>query len=316
MSHKNDRHGLVGTLAAGVKDIPRNATWLVGKAISPGGAAHSGDGSNGGSPSSGGLLDTVRSARASVQDAFPGQDSVEARLARARDAAERAQAAEHEALDAARRAHELTETADEVARTEKAHIQEVQSQQREAVDGRVAEARRKADAEVEREEQQARERAEAVLTKERGTSDARVAEAREAAERAQREAEERYRDATQQLAEARARADEAASAANEAAAQAQAQAKQIAADARRDAASAQKAVSRVEEVRTTTARTAAKVAHSKSDPRAPGRLTDLSKAELLDLAAAEGISGRSSMSKQELTTAINRTGSKLRKASS
>ena len=80
--------------------------------------------------------------------------------------------------------------------------------------------------------------------------------------------------------------------------------------------SAQAAVTRVEEVRTTTARVAAQMAHSKSDSHAPGQLKDLTKAELLDLAAAEGISGRTSMSKQELTTAINRTGAKLRKASS
>ena len=38
MSDKNGRHGLVGTLATGMLDIPRNASWLVGKAMSPGGS--------------------------------------------------------------------------------------------------------------------------------------------------------------------------------------------------------------------------------------------------------------------------------------
>ncbi|MET1131876.1 MAG: Rho termination factor N-terminal domain-containing protein [Aeromicrobium sp.] len=313
MSDKNGRHGLVGTLTTGMRDIPRNASWLVGKAISPGGGP---DGEGNGSAGSGGIRDGLRSAKASVQDALPGQDSVEARLSRARHAAERAQAAERDALEAAQRASELAKAADETARAEKAHLQEVKTQQRDEVQGRVAEARRKADEEVARVDQDARDRAEGVLAKERAASEERADEARAAAERAQREAEEAFRDATAQLADARARADEAATAANEAAEQARAQAEQIAASAQRDAASAQAAVSRVEEVRTTTARTAAHMASSKSAAKAPGQLKDLTKAELLDLAAAEGISGRTSMSKQELTTAINRAGTKLRKASS
>ena len=33
MAGKNERHGLVATLATGMKDVPRNASWLLGKAI-------------------------------------------------------------------------------------------------------------------------------------------------------------------------------------------------------------------------------------------------------------------------------------------
>ena len=33
MSGNTEHHGLVATLASGVKDIPRNASWLLGKAV-------------------------------------------------------------------------------------------------------------------------------------------------------------------------------------------------------------------------------------------------------------------------------------------
>ena len=36
MANEAERHGLVETLAAGMKDIPRNASWLVGKALPSG----------------------------------------------------------------------------------------------------------------------------------------------------------------------------------------------------------------------------------------------------------------------------------------
>ena len=36
----NERHGLVKTLAGGLKDVPRNASWLVGKAFTPHDGTH------------------------------------------------------------------------------------------------------------------------------------------------------------------------------------------------------------------------------------------------------------------------------------
>ena len=112
------------------------------------------------------------------------------------------------------------------------------------------------------------ERAEAVVAKERGFAGA----ADDAGSRPSRpSAMPRRPSATRPPSSPRpARADEAAAAANEAAEEARAQAEQIAASAQRDAASAQAAVSRVEEVRTTTARAAAHMAHTKSDSKARG----------------------------------------------
>ena len=105
MANKSEHQGLVASLATGMKDIPRNASWLLGKAMSPGGE-------NG--AANGGMVDSVRQAGSSLVAALPGQDSVDARLARARAATERAQQAEREALEAAQRAQELAAQAEEV----------------------------------------------------------------------------------------------------------------------------------------------------------------------------------------------------------
>ena len=63
MPNKSEHQGLVASLATGMKDIPRNASWLLGKAMSPGsenGAAN------------GGMVDTVRQAGSSLVAALPG----------------------------------------------------------------------------------------------------------------------------------------------------------------------------------------------------------------------------------------------------
>ena len=107
MAHDNHvRTGLLSTLVSGAKDIPRNASWLAGKALphdsGPNGTSHTT--SDNGSPR--GL---VQRAGDAVREAMPGQDSVENRLSQARDGAERAQEAEEQAVQAAERAHELSE---------------------------------------------------------------------------------------------------------------------------------------------------------------------------------------------------------------
>jgi hypothetical protein len=145
----------------------------------------------------------------------------------------------------------------------------------------------------------------AVVEKERQAGENRVAEARGAAESAQQDAEDRFRRATDLLAEARALADEAAEAASEAAEQARLQAEQVADDARRGADEATQAVTRAEELRASTATTAKTVVRGVSAKESPQRLKDLNKAELLKLAAAQGIEGRTSKTKQQLVTALN-----------
>lgn len=305
MASRQERGGLVGALSTGIKDIPRNASWLLGRAVASGGD----DGGDGdGERSSSGVIDTVKQASLSLRAALPGDDSVEARLERARIASARAREAEQEALDAATRAHQLSAEADDVDKREKAHLKEVRDEQARAVKERVAEARREADARVAREQEAAKSDADDTVARERTASEARTVGARESAEEAQRDAEERYHRATELLAQARALADDAATAANDAAEQARAQAEQIAADAQREADGVAEAVSRAEELRASTARTAADVARSVDDPKLlPGRLSELSKAELVKLAAAQGVGNGSAKTKQQLIAAIDKS---------
>ena len=57
-------------------------------------------------------------------------------------------------------------------------------------------------------------------------------------------------------------------------------------------------------MRSRTAKTAAAAAHTAKDPSLPGSLTGLSKAELIKLASAQGVTGRSAMSKKQLISAL------------
>ena len=54
------------------------------------------------------------------------------------------------------------------------------------------------------------------------------------------------------------------------------------------------------------ARTAAKVARAVDNKATPGTLKELPRSELVKLASAQGISGRSGMSKPQLVSALNK----------
>jgi hypothetical protein len=149
-------------------------------------------------------------------------------------------------------------------------------------------------------------KADDLVSRERAVSDARSRGAREAAESAQQDAEERLSRATEQLAEARSLADEAARAADEAAASARAQAEQISAEAQRDAAGAGEAVDRAVKLQQRSSRTAAQVARAVDDRSTPGRLEEMPKSELVKLASAQGIGGRTTMSKAQLVSALDK----------
>ncbi len=298
MRSKSARRGL-GALATGMKDIPRNASWAVGKALSN---HDESEGDEDGGPT---LADAVRQAGWSLRGVLPGQDSVEARLEKARIAGERARAAEEAALAAAQAAHDRSVEAEGVAEQQRSRLKDVTAQEARKVKQRVEEARQRAEEMIAEEQRRAEEDADAVLDEEQRAADERNAQAREAAESAQQDAEDRFRQATDLLAEARSLADEAAEAASDAAEQARLQAEQIADDARRDAEQATVALTRAEELRASTATTARTVVRGVSDKQNPTQLNDLNKAELQKLAAAQGIEGRSSKTKQQLVTALN-----------
>jgi hypothetical protein len=266
MRNQREHRGLAATLATGMKDIPRNASWVVGKALSTHEAT---DGAGASGPT---LGDAVRQAGWSLRGALPGQDSVEARLEKARIAADRARAAEEAAFEAAQAAHDRSVAADEMAEEERARLDDVEAREADKVEQRLEEARRRAEEMVAEERRSAEADAAAVLEEERRASDDRVARARPASEAAE---------------------------------QARLQAEQVADDARRGAEEATQAVTRAEELRASTATTAKTVVRGVSAKENPQRLKDLNKAELLKLAAAQGIEGRTSKTKQQLIAALH-----------
>ena len=310
---QNNGRGLVSTLVHGARDIPRNASWLAAKAVPHEHHTSSngtGDGSaNGDRNASGATADlkgmAQRAGRA-VREALPGTDSsVESGLARARESAEDARDAEDRAVAAAEQAHALRERADAVATEEKKRLQEVDSAQRAEVERRVAAATREAEEHVDRARRDAEADADRVRAAEREASETRADQARVEAEQAQEEAQERLAEATERLAVARARAEEAAALAQEAADRAKEDAERISAQVRHDQAEADAAVSQAVGLKERTTKEAASVTRTVRRTERPV-LAEMSKANLLHLAAERDITGRSAMSKKELAAALEK----------
>lgn len=287
---------LVSTLVSGAKDIPKNASWLAGKAL-----PHEHEHTNGTHEH----RSLAARATDAVRDAMPGGDSVEAGLARARQSAESAREAEEQAVRAAEEAHALVERADALEQEEKQRLKDVDADQRTEVDRRVAQATAEAEAHVEQARQAAESDAEHVRSDEQEVSERRLQEAREEAERAQEKARERYAEATTRLAEARSRADEAAAMAQEAAERAKADAERLSAEARREQAEADKAVKAAVGLREGSSAKAASVTRTVRRTQRPV-LTEMTRPDLLHLAAQRDISGRSSMSKKQLIAALEK----------
>lgn len=288
--------GLVGILASGAKDIPRNASWLAGKAL-----PH--DGSRSDNGRSRGL---VQRAGDVVRDAMPGQDSVENRLDRARDGAERAQEAEDRAVEAAERAHELAERVGTVKSEEKRRLAEVRRQLSDEVDRRVGIAQQDADEHVARVRREAEADAEQALEEQRELSAQREEAAQEEAERAQQEAHERFAEATERLARARELAEQAAALAQEAAAKAREDAERISAIAKSGQKDADRAFTEARQLRQRTEQEAATVTRKVNRKTRPDGLSAMSRTELLQLAQERDVPGRSSMSKKQLVSALEK----------
>ena len=85
----------------GLREMPSNAAWLLSRALKP--ARHS-------ETLRTGARDQGRKVRAAVVDAAPVGDSIEIRMRRAQDAAERAREAEERAVEAAQESKERADT--------------------------------------------------------------------------------------------------------------------------------------------------------------------------------------------------------------
>ena len=148
---------IAGALATGVKEMPRNASWLVGKALTPL-AGPRGKVEDVGKDAA----DKVRSTGVGIRGALPGLgDSVEVRLKRAHAAADDAKAAEERSVSSAREAERLAKDAERAEIEREKRVEQVRSEHQSEAEARVreveqdaerriAEARADAEAKVEK----------------------------------------------------------------------------------------------------------------------------------------------------------------------
>jgi hypothetical protein len=290
----------------GLREMPSNAAWLLSRALKPLDAVEDAAGSAVES-----ARDQGRRIEAAVIDAAPvGGDSVEIKLRRAQDAAERAREDEERAREAAQDARSQAEKVKEVSERGHARLRELERETDRQIKQRIAEAKRTAEEFVRVERRAAEAEAEERRREFQEEVDNEIAEAHDDAEEARHAAEELVADASEKLVEARRLADDAARAARAAAEEAEQQAQSIAGQAERKAAAAEDRVKTTEQLRDHLVTTARETARDLNRETANGGLGSYSKAELIDLAAAAEISGRSHMTKQELVTALRSTSRK------
>jgi hypothetical protein len=156
---------------------------------------------------------------------------------------------------------------------------------------------------VQRERQAAEADAEELRSEVAEEVENEIADAHREAEEARQDAEELVADASDKLAEAGRLADEAAGAARATAEEAQRQAQELTHQAERQANAADAKVRTTEELRDQLVTTAKQTARALNQETTNG-LSSYSKEELVDLAAAVGIRGRSTMTKKELLAAL------------
>ena len=281
-------HWLSDNAGTGLRELPSNAAWMLSRVL-----PHEGAG-----PAAA-TRDTARRIRASVEDAVPVGDSVETRMKRARAAADRAQMAEEEALAAAEESKRSSDHARLVAEANRSEIADLKRELKRRVEETVKEARREAEEQIRRERDAAQAEADEELESRQQDAEEETHEAQEEAEVKQQRAKELVAEAHDRLVEARALADEATQAARAAAEEAHRQAQQLAADAEQQAKDAERRVAAAEQVGKAAA------ANGVRHP-AGAELESQTKGELLDLAAAMDIEGRSNLTKAELVSAIKR----------
>jgi colicin import membrane protein len=293
---------LVEGTQTGLREMPSNAAWLLSRVLHPAGSVGTAAGS-----AAAGARDRGRKMKAVVADFTPiGEDSIDVRMKRARDAAERATEAEQRALEAAQEADELSKHVDEVSEGGQGRMIEVERELAQRVKQRVAEAERAAEQFVEEQRRAAEADAEDERRAAQAEVEAEIEEAQHDAEVAREETEKLVAEATEQLNTARQLAEEAAEAARAAAEGAQERARELAAEAEQHASEAQARVTAAEQVRERSTATATETARGLEEHATNGGLESYNKPELVELAATIGIEGRTNMTKAELVDAISK----------
>jgi hypothetical protein len=295
MARRRPLHWVSDSAATGLRELPSNAAWLLSRVL----PAEVAD------PAAG-PRDTARRIRASVEDVAPIGDSVETRMTRARAAAERAQRAEEEALAAAEESKRSSDHARVISESNRTQVAELKRELKRRVEQTVAEARRAADEEVAKARAAAQAEADEELTERQSEAEEETQAAHHEAEVAQQRAHELVAEARARLTTARQLADEATQAARAAADEAHRQAQQLADDAEQQAKAADQKVVAAERVAKTARATGQDAAPRSASREIDDDLESHTKGELLTLAAAMDIEGRTALSKTELITAIKR----------
>jgi colicin import membrane protein len=300
---RSPRDWITDQVKTGLSELPSNAKWLFSKAEDrvPDSGGKAGE-------IAGRATEGVKSLKDSVIDATPlGGDSVESLLGRAHAQSERARQAEQEAIDLAREANEKAQHAKQVGDLGRARVEEQEKRGDQMVEDRVTKAKREAEDAIQEARREAREEADQEVENAREEAHSEALEAQREAEKAKAEAEEALADATKQLAEARSVAAEAERAAREKAEEARSEAERLAGDAEQRAKEADERIAEARRMSEQSAVEAKETTARVREVATNGDLKDRTKDELLDLAAAMDIEGRSSMTKAELVSAISRS---------
>ena len=281
----------------GLTELPRNGAWVLSKVLgTPGAVMES---------ASSGATDGVRRFTATVADNVPGvHDSVEIRLRRAEVAVARARKAEQEALAEAQDASARADLAKSVADEGKQRIRDAAREGKQEVDRRTQQARDHYGQLIEQEREKASREVAARIDQLTEDVQHQVDSARQDAEDAAARAQARIDDAHRQMASARELAAAATAAAREVADRAHQQAQAIADEAEQRVGSADRRLKAARGTEDALATTAARAVRQEQTADVPEKLTDYTKAELLDIAQPLDITGASRMPKSQLVRAI------------
>ena len=297
MPNAKTRSRLSHAAAAGVKDLPSNTAWLIGKAWQPTAKEipekvnHLGDrfsevahaAAESAGPSMAGARRTASVAGKLIADVVPriGQDTVADMMRRSDDAAEHAHEAEATAVRLAQRAKDEADAAAGIAAESDHAVEQARKEAEQMVATRVERAQQAADEQVVVLEQELREKlrraqehnvqqlsqlrqeeeatARKALEKIEEQTTSRVNQAKMRAENSQEEAAEAIQRANKALGVAQQFADEAAQAAQAAAAEATREAEKLAARAKVQASEAKRRAVEADRVRDRAGKSAARV---------------------------------------------------------
>jgi colicin import membrane protein len=307
MSVDHPGRWLVHQAKIAVTEIPENAGWLMRKALTKPPVEHAMEEARGG----------ARRVSESIADAVPfGADSLDLRLQRAQEALEGAERAEERALQKMGEANDLAERVKRVAADGRRRLQQAKAAGDTATKRRVAEAERRANAMVAEERAAAEADASRNLDEVTAQNEAEAEDAQRTAEDARDRAEAEMDAAREQLAQARTLADEAAEAARSAADEAHRRAQAMTEQAEAQSRAADERAAEADKARGSVTLQAAEFVRQTERAPAADDLADMTKPELLDLAASLEVEGRSGMTKDELAKAVRRASGNRRAAAS